>query len=310
MAESRVTLRLELNAESISAAVGIYIQYKVRQLTELKKYNKETRYAVLDHLSSNADNTFLWVTLVCQSLKEVPRWKTLTKLNAFPPGLDALYSRMIEQICTSDDAELCKKVLTLVATVYRPISLLEMTSLAETLEDMVDDSDSLKEIIGLCGSMLTIREDTVYFVHQSVKDYLLEQAFDKIFPSGKEDMHKTIVSRSLHVLSKKLKRDIYEVHALGCDIKEIKKPDPDPLAPLRYSCTYWVDHFCDCYANENIISQVEGEIEQFLKTKYLFWLEALSLCRNMSQGVRSMTKLEALIQVRHRISTRQLSQLR
>jgi hypothetical protein len=35
----------------------------------------------------------------------------------------------------------------------------------------------------------------------------------------------------------------------------------------------------------------------FIKTKYLHWLEALSLCRSMSKGVLSMAKLEAVIQV-------------
>jgi hypothetical protein len=297
MAEDRVTLRLELNEDSVSTAVGIYIQHKVLQLTKLKKYDEKIRAAVLEHLLSNANNTFLWVALVCESLKEIPRLNTLAKLNEFPPGLDSLYNRMINQICSSVNADLCKQVLGLVATVYRPVKLQEMTSLLEALKDMTDDMDSLKEIIGLCGSMLTIREDTVYLVHQSVKDYLLEKAFDEIFPSGREDIHKTIFSMSLHVLSKKLKRDMYKLRALGCPIEEAKRPDPDPLAPLRYSCTYWIDHFCDCCTDEKISPQGEDEIELFLKTKYLYWLEALSLSRKMSQGVRSMKKLEALIKV-------------
>jgi hypothetical protein len=62
---------------------------------------------------------------------------------------------------------------------------------------MPDDLESLKEIIGLYGSFLTIREETIYFVHQSAKDYLLINAFDEIFPSKREEAHYVIFSRSL-----------------------------------------------------------------------------------------------------------------
>jgi hypothetical protein len=132
----------------------------------------------------------LWVALVCQNLEKIPQWNTLAKLNTFPPGLDSLYERMMEQICNSDNADLCKRVLASIAIIYRPITLKELTSLVEMPE--LDDLESLREIIGLCGSFLAIREDMIYFVHQSVKDYLLGKAFDKIFPSGKEEIHYAI----------------------------------------------------------------------------------------------------------------------
>jgi hypothetical protein len=61
----KVRLCLELNAESLSTAVDIFIQHKVRQLAERKKYDDKTRDAVLNHLSLHADDTFLWVALVC-----------------------------------------------------------------------------------------------------------------------------------------------------------------------------------------------------------------------------------------------------
>ena len=38
-------------------------------------------------------------------------------------------------------------------------------------------------------------------------------------------------------------------------------------------------------------------VDVFVRKKYLYWLEALSLCRSMSEGVLSMAKLEALTQV-------------
>jgi len=297
----KVRLCLELNTESVSTAVSIYIQHKVLQLAQRKKYDDKTRDAVLDHLFSNANNTFLWVALVYQNLEKIPRWNTLAKLNTFPPGLDSLYERMVEQIRNSDNADLCKRILASIAIVYQPITLKELTSLIEILEDMSDDLESLREIISLCGSFLTIREGTIYFVHQSAKDYLFAKAFNEIFPSGRGEAHYVIFSRSLQVMSRTLRRDIYSLHALGYPIERVKQPDPDPLAASRYSCIYWVDHLCDwnsnSYANHKVDLQDGGIVDVFVRKKYLYWLEALSLCRSMSEGVLSMAKLEALIQV-------------
>ena len=123
IATQKVRLCLELNEDSISAAVGIYIRDQVDRLARLKKYDDKTRDAVQQHLSSNANDTFLWVALVCQDLVKVPRWKVLARLSAFPPGLDSLYRRMMDQIHDSDNADLSKQILAIVSTVYRPITM-------------------------------------------------------------------------------------------------------------------------------------------------------------------------------------------
>ncbi|KAF1957123.1 HET-domain-containing protein [Byssothecium circinans] len=296
----KVRLCLELNAESVSTAVSIFIQHKVRQLAQQKKYDDKTRDAVLSHLSLHANDTFLWVALVCQNLKKIPRWKAVAKLNAFPPGLDSLYKRMIEQIYNLEDANLCKRILASIAIVYRPITLKELTSLVEMLNDMANDLESIREIIGLCGSFLTLREGTIYFVHQSAKDFLFANAFNEVFPSGRKEAHYAIFSRSLQVMSRTLRRDMYSLGTLGYPAERVKQPDPDPLAASRYSCIYWVDHLCDQNSRSSIDHSVDlqdgGAVHSFIRKKYLYWLEALSLCKSMSEGLVSITKLEALIQ--------------
>ncbi|KAF2183663.1 hypothetical protein K469DRAFT_667871 [Zopfia rhizophila CBS 207.26] len=298
----KVRLCLELNAESVSTAVSIFIQHKVLQLAQRKKYNHKTRDAVLGHLFSNANDTFLWVALVCQNLEKISRWNTLARLDEFPPGLDSLYKRMLERICNSDYADLCKQMLASVVVVYRPITLKELPSLVEMLEDMVNDLESLREIISLCGSFLTIREDTIYLVHQSAKDFLFTKAFDEVFPSGTEEAHYVIFLRSLQVMSRTLQRDMYSLGALGYPTKRVKRPDPDPLAASRYSCVYWINHLCDWNPNSHVNYRFDlqdgGAVDSFIRKKYLYWLETLSLCKSLSEGVVLMAKLEALVQGR------------
>jgi hypothetical protein len=179
-ANQKVKVSLELNEKSISTAVNSYIRWKVEQLGKQKMYDNDTRDAVQRHLLLNANNTFLWVALVCQHLADpkVRQHHTLAKLDAFPPGLNDLYGRMMSRISDLEDAELCKRILAVVSVVYRPLTLDEL----ETLVNMPAGA-SLREIIELCGSFLTLQNRIVSFVHQSAKEYLLKEAFDEIFPS-------------------------------------------------------------------------------------------------------------------------------
>jgi hypothetical protein len=297
----QIKLSLELNAESVSAAVETFVLHKVSQLAKKNKYDKQTQDEVLKRLTSNADGTFLWVALVCQNIDETARRNVLKKLDTFPPGLNALYERMMQQICVSDDATLCKQVLASAALVYRPITLQELVALAEPLEDIADEAE-VREIIGLCGSFLTLREDTIYFVHQSAKDFLFASAYKEVFPQGAEATHYVIFSRSLAILSQTLQRDMYRLEALGTAIEDVQPPEPDPLAASRYSCVYWIDHLYDSkprsWADGVDELKVGGAIIEFIKKKYLYWLEGLSLCRNIGKGVVSMAKLCSLAQVR------------
>ena len=81
---------------------------------------------MLEHLASNANDTFLWVALVCQNLEMTAKRNVLKKLNSFPPGLDSLYERMMLQIGKSDDAELCKQVLALIHLMSRSANELQL----------------------------------------------------------------------------------------------------------------------------------------------------------------------------------------
>ncbi|KAF2820786.1 HET-domain-containing protein [Ophiobolus disseminans] len=301
-AEHKTRLSLELNAESVAAAVKVFIQQKTRQLAQEKRYTPEVEDAVLQHLTLNANNTFLWVALVCQDLRTTPKWKNvLKKIAQFPPGLDSLYRRMLQQISESDSADMCLRVLAVTAVLYRPVAVAELVVLTKQLAEFVDNLESVHEIIGLCGSFLTLRDNTVYFVHQSAKDFLVTKASNEVFLNGPECVHRDIFAKSLTLLQKTLRRDMYNLLAPGYPAQKVKLPLLDPLAVSRYPCVYWIDHLCNsrlesAASNANKLLEEATIVNTFLKQRYLYWLEALSLCRSIAKGVVSMTKLWDLVQ--------------
>ncbi|KAJ5628245.1 hypothetical protein N7490_010473 [Penicillium lividum] len=291
-------ISLELNEVSVSEAVHQFIQHRIRKLVEVKKYDELTLYAISNHLLSNAHGTFLWVALVCQELTRTPRWQALPKLAAFPPGLNALYGRMIDQIRNSEGAELYKRILAVTSTVYRPTTLDELQSCMD-MPDAIYDNEFLSEMIAFCGSFLTLRNNTVVFVHQSAKDFLVNRALADIFPAGIEAEHHLIFSRSLHVISKTLRRDIFGIKSPGFPIAEVRKPSPNPLRAAEYACLHWIDHLQDYNLSEDVKGddlEDGGPIDLFLRTQYLHWLEALGLLGSVSEGIAAMLKLHALFQ--------------
>ncbi|KAH3954121.1 hypothetical protein HBI25_015760 [Parastagonospora nodorum] len=230
---------------------------------------------------------------VTNAVAMTSKWNVLNKIGSFPPGLTPLYRRMLRQISESDDDELCKLVLATVTLAYRPLALEEVVALNKQLQDIGDDTDLVQQLISRCGSLLTIQSGLFYFVHQSAKDFILAEGVQEVFPSGKDHVHRIFLTRSIETMSKDLRRDIYSLADLGCGIEEVTKPDTDPLVASRYSCVYWVDHLC----NSNLETLDKDSVDAFLRNKYVYWLEALSLEAFMTKGVISMEKLHSLFQV-------------
>ncbi|KAG5804854.1 hypothetical protein H9Q71_010561 [Fusarium xylarioides] len=292
----KVRLHLELNQDSVSKAVEAFIEWKVEELAKKKHYDEKLKSDVMSYLAQNADGTFLWVALVCQELldgKVLRKCHTRKRLEAFPKGLDPLYGRMMEYISSLDDTEICTEILALASVVYRPVTLTELETLLGPQYEGEDGE--LRDIIGCCGSFLTLRGDAIYFLHQSAKDFLVNKVLDQISPSGLAYQHGLVFERSLQALSKTLRRDICQLDDPGFDIDDILLDDLELLGAIRYSCVYWVDHLHESEPTrlKNKLKE-DGPIYSFIQKKYLYWLESLGLLGSIVEGVKAMYKLEAL----------------
>ncbi|KAI9778246.1 MAG: hypothetical protein M1839_008270 [Geoglossum umbratile] len=298
---TRLSLELKENATQVSRAVDAYIGRCLSELTEIQ-HDKLLQDSVREKMQQKANGTFLWVSLVIMDLKEAKSWEVLQVLDEVPVELKDVYRRMMGRIkeLRRQRSELCRQVLSIIIAAYRPLHLQELYVLSSLPTQLQNVNQSTMAVVRMCGSFLTIRNDNVYIIHQSAKDFLSEDASPNIFPCGIRDVHYSIFSKSLQVMSRTLRRDMFSLRTLGYPIKRVKQPDPDPLAATRYSCVNWVNHLCDCNpnssANHRVDLQDRGTVHEFIKKKYLYWLEALSLCKGMSEGVISIVKLEALIQ--------------
>ncbi|KAL6229323.1 hypothetical protein BDW75DRAFT_103962 [Aspergillus navahoensis] len=299
------SLSLELNASHVSDAVAAFINDRVSRLKALQR-NGVLFKQVKEQLLQKSDGTFLWVSLVVQEMQKCRRLPEMIKLlERTPRGLTPLYDRILQQIQLLEDLdrESCILILSIVALGYRPLRLQELCRLAG-LHNQQYGLDDLENIVGMCGSFLTIRDDYVYLIHQSAKDYLGDvRVAATIFPSKPSEIHRRIFRESLQNLSAKLHRNIYNLNLddPGISVSEIAifQPDPDPLLDLRYSCTYWLDHLLEAISTS---ADQLNAILDFFRKHLLHWLESLSLIGEMRHGILALRKL--VHQQQREVSTR------
>ncbi|KAL4951799.1 quinon protein alcohol dehydrogenase-like superfamily [Aspergillus filifer] len=298
--DSYTELDLDRDAiKNVRTVVSAYIDYEVANLARQKKYSPTLQEEIKDYLQLHADDTFLWVALVCQQLRQTILWKTLSVLKSFPSGLKPLYQRMMEGMKglvkeSPEVLDYCRRILAAVTLALRPLHLSELGLVAGLEPELAEDHASLVEIVGLCGNFVFVRKETVYFVHQSAKDYLSTHGRDEIFSKGVAAVHSEIVSQALKEMANTLHRDIWGLHEPGYYIKAFQTPVPDPLAHTQYVCTHWIDHICelDTDTQQDLGLCDGGEVGVFFQKHLLHWLEALSLLRRIGSGVEMISKLE------------------
>ncbi|KAI0388002.1 WD40-repeat-containing domain protein [Hypomontagnella monticulosa] len=273
---------VELDPQILKDPVNVYIDYKLSALKGERGYSDKVLAEVSDEVRQRSMNIFLWVALVFKELYKVEGWDAVTTIKDMPSDLLKLYDLMMARIERLKGQQYCKNVLVAAVLAYRPLSLPELAVVA----GLPAGDNAPRTIVKKCGSFLLITGETVSLIHQSAKDYLNENYESRLHPGGVAQGHTDICKRSIDAMSI-LKENIYGRQDFAFNPDGMKPPSPDPLAHIRYSCLFWIDHLTfDSHDYDRVYS--------FLKVHFLHWLEALSLMGKSSQLSRMISQLEDL----------------
>ncbi len=287
---------VELDTQRLAAPVDAYIDHKLTTLKGKKGYNDIVLTEVSREVRERTENTFLWVALAFKELDSVDGWDAVEAIEKIPSGLTELYGYMMTRIDEGKEQNRrrCKNVLAATFLAHRPLSLSELVVIAG-LSANIDP----RTIVDRCGSFLTIKEETVYLIHQSAKEYLGENYTTRLEQAGVAQGNADIGTRSIDAMSSMLRRNMYNLD-LGFKPENMTPPDPDPLAQIRYSCLFWADHLCSLDGdNFWCLGELtdDGKVFGFLKAHFLRWLESLSLIGQLSNGLLSIRKILRVAQV-------------
>jgi hypothetical protein len=298
-----IKVSLEVKASHVSKAVAAFVEYKVQRLVTVQKYDARLQAEVQQQLRSKAEGTFLWVSLVCKELESVPLYRTQEVLQELPPGLDPLYERMMAQIVTQDARTVgyCRDILQSITLAFRPLQLKELAVAAGLPGNQFSGVQAVADLVGRCGSFLTIREGVVSFIHLSAKDFFTLGNGRQVFDGTAAEEQGRMTHRLLGAMDSKLRRDMCSLQKPGVRIQEAKSRVPDSCLPqMAYACEYWVEHLqASRHACSDMVAD-EGRVHGFFQKHLLHWLEAMSLLQKMPEVILALQKLEATLDVSHR----------
>ncbi|KAF4931031.1 Vegetative incompatibility protein HET-E-1 [Colletotrichum fructicola] len=178
---SCVRLRGENETSSLSRDIEMMVQAKVSKLRVEGTITPEACSILETTLAQGADRTFLWASLVLETISKLPSRKlsaVKSTLEDTPADLDQLYETALLDV---EDHVAVTRMLQIVLAATRPLTLDEInmamciSSTHRTVQDLLQDVEPDMEytVKQLGGFFLRIINSTVHLVHQTARDFLL-----------------------------------------------------------------------------------------------------------------------------------------
>ena len=261
----QVLVNLELNSNHVSEAVKTYIAFKAGKLARYNAYGPTLRRNIQAELTNKAEDTYLWVSLVCKRLERVDRDEALTTIQDLPPGLHPLYNRVFHQLSEGDLAMVkgCMRLLKAILLAYRPLNIAEVGSVSGLSEEW-----EIKALVDRCASFLKMRGTDIEFV-QPARDYLAGENGQPILDSYEYYGHGEIALSCLSYLSQRLKVNLVDLPRPD-STREIMERNT-LVSSVDYAATFWVQHVDGAQQTSLIQNALakQGKVGIFLHTKLL-----------------------------------------
>ncbi|KFY03079.1 hypothetical protein V490_00302 [Pseudogymnoascus sp. VKM F-3557] len=289
----QVGVSLELNQKHLSGVVKTYIASKVTELDRRHHYGPTLRRKVETELAAKAEDTFLWVSLVCRRLESIPKDKAFATIQDFPPGLPAFYRRVFNQLNEGKSAVVkgCMRLLKAMMLTYRPLNVEEVSSVTGLSDQLV----TIEAWVDRCASFVKRRGTDIEFVHQSARDYLAGKDGQTIFDSYEHYGHGEIALNCLSHLTERLKVNLGDLPRPDSTRESMKMNAL--VVSVDYAVTFWVQHL-ECVKRTTLIQNAlaeQGEVGTFLRTKLLEWLECLSLLDRLLRAIETLSTLTDIL---------------
>lgn len=298
--QSQPNLRHEMISEDdTSSDIKIYVQEVV---TDILMSDEEFQEEIIDLVLTKASGSFLWVTLALETLKNNCHTQTDIKraLNRTPPGMEMLYSRMMEAIKNTNNEHnynRAHRILTWAACSARPLKVEEMKSALDENERFVNFKWTL---VGLCGHFLTIRDERVLLIHETARSFLLDSSRAESQVGGstiildRSESHEFLAIRCLNYLSRETWKPLFsrvtENEALMGDFQAHKVSSVLSMHPfLVYATKYWAYHVS--YASVES-AKLFTAVQEFFDRFALLWIHVVTLIKDIGVLTKSAQYLK------------------
>ncbi|MCJ1437034.1 hypothetical protein MMC27_006419 [Xylographa pallens] len=192
----------------MSDDIELLVQASVDGNPRLRKHSKELKEEIIETLTQGAQGMFRWVQ--CQ-LERLAKLKTQgairDALTTLPLTLDRTYEDMLCRI-DAEDKQLARDILELLTFASMPMDLNEICEYLQITLGMavLDHNKKLtdpKDVLSICGSLLSYQYESASLAHHSVKTYLESHLEGRVeyFKVSEIQAHHSLALKCLNYLS-------------------------------------------------------------------------------------------------------------
>lgn len=246
----------DVEIEKISQEITLVIEHRAREIAIQKLLLQDEEEFLREKLTEAKNRTYLWVALTLdyiESLDGFTKGKVRETIrDKIPNTVNEAYEKILNK---SKDSAKAKRLLHIIMAAKRPLSVEEL-SLAVAVDKKIKSSESLMENVeppqrfrstlrDMCGLMLVVVDNKVYPLHQTVKEFLVPNAFGVVTSNSRDSEFSSEWSNSLapaqsnKVLAETLTWYLDSTFTeAGLDIL------------LDYSAYFWDHHFRDAFPDD------------------------------------------------------------
>jgi hypothetical protein len=291
-----IRLRAEDETNSTREDIELVVKAKVEAFGAKRRLSGDVQSALIERLISNADRTFLWVSLILRMIENSAKVSQMALndiISVFPPTLDAAYEKILMQSSNLKDA---RKLLHIVVAAARPLSLEEMNvvfvikSSDKSKEDLDLEPSIGDTIRHLCGLFVRVIDSKIYLVHQTAREFLINDSTAAFPRSG-------LWRHSLHLVDSNLilaERCIWYLLFSNFDNLPFISLDDSPLVIdfqtsrvdinqyteehcfLDYAATRWCSHYLKARAKDETLSELATDICDARSKRFFIWSSVCS----------------------------------
>ena len=262
--------------------------------------NEFSNYA--EALAKKAEGLFQWAAVASQLILDPPARFRYSKENCIKhllesstnhhgqDPLDELYKEILEGYFKDQEARgLFRSVVGQLIVSIEPLTIRSLIPLQQHISYDKDSDAAVTGILSRLGSLLSHvnsldKNLPVIPLHTSFRDFLTNKDKSGDFYVGVRDAHHQLAQSCLNLQLDPVDGVKFNICKLETsylandEVEDLKTRVDEHIPPaLLYACRFWGDHLKHTDFTMDLFRKVETLFEE----KFLFWLETLSLTRNI-----------------------------
>ncbi|KAK4186125.1 hypothetical protein QBC35DRAFT_554885 [Podospora australis] len=237
---------------------------------------------LVQEIITKSNGIFLWASLIMTRLEDAHSIEAMrATMNSVPREMSGMYSGILEGIIQSPNAELAHCILRWVVCARKPLTTDELREVVRLdINQTLRTSDRFAQI---CGNLITIDDNYVQVMHQTVKEFLTGEQSDYYIPRSWS--HARIAELCLQHLNGKNFNPPRTRRAPSKGISDTSSSFDD------YAATNFSYHLAHCSPSESTL-ELLPLLATFFSNNVLAWIERIARTGRLALIMRTIQNLK------------------